>query len=80
MLSFVNNCIPSIFLIPQESNEMQASEVLHFMTEDDMAYNQWLSVLRSVIGVYRDIDRINAEIVHSRGTTNVQNAIAESTK
>lgn len=67
-------------LIPKVSNEMEATEILHFMTEDDVSYTQWLTMLNSVVTVYRDIDRINAEIVHSRGTTNVKNAIAESSK
>ena len=59
---------------------MEASEILHFMAEDDVSYTHWLHQLHSVIAVYRDIDRINAEIVHSRGTTNVKSAIAESSK
>ena len=62
----------------QASNEMEASENLHFMAEDDETYSRWLQLLKATIAVYRDIDRINAEIVHSRGTTNVKSAIAES--
>jgi hypothetical protein len=57
---------------------MEVSEILHFMAEDDLSCRQWLSLLRAVVGVYHDIHRINAEIVHSRGTTNVKSALAES--
>lgn len=59
---------------------MEASEILHFMAEDDHAHHLWLAQLSAVLAVYHDIHRINAEIVHSRGTTNVKNAIAESSK
>lgn len=64
----------------QESNEMEAAEILHFMCEDDMSFSRWLSSLAPVLSLCRDIQRINAEIVHSRGTTNVKEAIAESSK